>query len=292
MVPIIAAIAMMAAPVAAAMPAAMTSVARESCGTPATVAALPPVLSAASPATAVPAANLASLTGLNWSPFGRTETGWAVYYPRVAMELKTACGAATPGFAAKLAAWQAQHRLAPTGVFDALTFAAMKARWQAARPFSHIDGKNNCPAPPAGLVTAAPREAFAAKAIQSRLRVLAAYRAMVAAARRVPAIAAEPRALTIFSGFRDPQADAARCTAEGNCNGIVRATCSAHRTGLALDLWVGNAPGYGPDSTADVNRAAMVNGPEYQWLLKNAAKYGFVNYVFEPWHWEWTGEAI
>ncbi len=36
----------------------------------------------------------------------------------------------------------------------------------------------------------------------------------------------------------------------------------------------------------------MVQTPAYRWLLANARRFGFVNYVFEPWHWEWTGEPI
>nr|WP_295658753.1 M15 family metallopeptidase [Polymorphobacter sp.] len=260
---------------------------------PMVVAAMPENCTIPAPVGAS-AANVASLGTLAWSPFGRPETGWTVYYPRVAVELGTTCPVASEGFAAKLADWQARHRLAPTGVFDPLTFVAMKSRWQSARPFAHIDGKNACPPPPpdTALAAAAPREVFAGKSIRLRTAALTAYRAMVAAARRDPAVAAEPRALTIFSAFRDPDSDAARCTAEGNCNGIVRATCSAHRTGLALDMWVGQAPGYGPDSTADANRAAMVASPAYRWLLVHAKQYGFVNYVFEPWHWEWTGEPI
>ncbi len=238
------------------------------------------------------AANAASLTALAWAPFGRTETGWAVYAPKVAAETGTTCDAATPGFAAALAAWQGRHRLSATGVFDPPTFAAMKAKWQGARPFVHIDGKTACPPPPATLATAAPAESYGGKTIRLRPGALAAYRALLAAAKRDPFIAGEPQSLTIFSGFRDPAADAARCTQEGNCNGVVRATCSAHRTGLALDLWLGHAPGFGPDSSADANRAAMTRSPQYRWLLANAAKFGFVNYVFEPWHWEWTGEPI
>jgi D-alanyl-D-alanine carboxypeptidase len=240
------------------------------------------------------AANVASLGALAWAPFGRAEIGWAVYYPRVGVELGTTCPVASTGFATKLAEWQARHRLATTGVFDPLTFAAMKTKWQSARPFVHIDGRIACPPPPApdALATASPRESYGGKTIRLRPGALVAYRAMIAAAHRDPQVAAEPRALTIFSAFRDPAADAARCVAEGNCNGIVRATCSAHRTGIALDMWVGNAPGFGPDSTADANRAAMVATPAYRWLLIHAARYGFVNYVFEPWHWEWTGEPI
>jgi LAS superfamily LD-carboxypeptidase LdcB len=256
------------------------------------------ILAAAATACAAPAppgalaANATSLTTLAWAPFGRPETGWAVYAPKVAAEIGTPCAVATPGFAAALGGWQGGHRLAPTGVFDALTFAAMKAKWQNARPFVHIDGKTACPPPPTDLATASPKESYGGKTIQLRAGALAAFRAMRAAALLDPALHAEPRSLTIFSGFRDPAADAARCTAEGNCNGIVRATCSAHRTGLAMDLWVGNAPGFGPDSSADANRAAMTAGPQYRWLLANAARFGFVNYVFEPWHWEWTGEPI
>lgn len=238
------------------------------------------------------AANAASLAALAWTPFGRAETGWAVYAPKVATEIGTTCDVATPAFAAALGRWQAGHRLAATGVFDPLTFAAMKARWQGARPFVHIDGKTACPPPPTVLATASAAESYGGKTIRLSPGALAAYRAMVAAAKADPAIRGERRSLVIFSGFRDPVADAARCTAEGNCNGVVRATCSAHRTGLAVDLWVGTAPGFGPDSTADANRAAMVAGPQYRWLLANAARFGFVNYVFEPWHWEWTGDRI
>jgi D-alanyl-D-alanine carboxypeptidase len=253
---------------------------------------LPPLSACVTPAPpGALAANTASLTGLAWAPFHRPETGWGVYAPKIAAEISTACPVATPGFAAALATWQRGHRLAPTGVFDPLTFAVMKPKWQSARPFVHIDGRSACPPPPAILATALPSESYG-KAIRLRPGALVAFRAMLAAARRDPAIAAEPRSLTIFSGYRDPAADAARCATEGNCNGIVRATCSAHRTGLAMDLWVGNAPGQRPDSSADTNRAAMTAGPQYRWLLVNAARFGFVNYVFEPWHWEWTGEAI
>jgi len=258
------------------------------------IAASPPENCTISAPVGALAANVASLGALAWAPFGRPETGWAVYYPKIGVEIGTTCPVASQGFAAKLGGWQARHKLAPTGVFDPLTFAAMKARWQSARPFVHIDGKTACPPPPApdALATAATSETYAGKTIRLRAAALVAYRAMTRAARRDRDVAREPRALTIFSGFRDPAADAARCLAEGNCNGIVRATCSAHRTGLALDLWVGQAPGYGPDSSADANRSAMVASPSYRWLLVNARRYGFVNYVFEPWHWEWTGEPI
>jgi LAS superfamily LD-carboxypeptidase LdcB len=34
----------------------------------------------------------------------------------------------------------------------------------------------------------------------------------------------------------------------------------------------------------------MAKGVAYRWLVSNARRYGFINYAFEPWHWEWTGE--
>ena len=58
-----------------------------------------------------------------------------------------------------------------------------------------------------------------------------------------------------------------------------------------MDLYVGQAPGFGPDSSADPNRLFMSRTPTYRWLVANADRFGFVPYPFEPWHWEWTGEA-
>ena len=128
--------------------------------------------------------------------------------------------------------------------------------------------------------------------IQLRAPALDAYRRMVAAARaQAPALAADHRLLTIFSGYRDPLADAARCATEQNCDTVVRANCSAHLTGLAVDLYLGAAPGYSPDSAADPNRLYLSQTDAYRWLVAHAGEFGFVNYPFEPWHWEWTGEA-
>jgi zinc D-Ala-D-Ala carboxypeptidase len=126
-----------------------------------------------------------------------------------------------------------------------------------------------------------------------RPRALAAYRQMLEAARReVPGLKDDPRMLQIFSAYRSPSSDAARCASEGNCNGIVRASCSPHRTGLAVDIVMGNAPGYPVDSSADPNRLYMVQTEAYRWLVANASRFGWVNYPFEPWHWEWTGEPV
>ena len=238
---------------------------------------------------AAAAANAASYDTLDWAPFRRPERGWAVYAVKIAAEIDTRCAADTPGFAAALVRWQAAHALPATGSVDAPGFAVMNAGWTAARPFVAATRGGNCPLPPAieALAPAAVTENYGGKAIVLHRDVLAAYRRLRAAARReLPRGDAEW--FQLFSGYRAPVDDDLRCQAEGNCNGIVRAACSAHRTGLAIDLHVGHAPGFGPDQSDDANRRAMVRTLAYRWLVTNAARFGFVNYVFEPWHWEYA----
>jgi zinc D-Ala-D-Ala carboxypeptidase len=175
---------------------------------------------------------------------------------------------------------------------DQPTFAAMKNDWQHQRPFVRLRESGVCPDPATVLATLTPEESRADKPVQLRPDALAALRRMVAAARRENGeIAADPRLLTVFSGFRDPAADAERCTAQQNCQGLVRAECSAHRTGLAVDLYLGAAPGFAADAADDANRLYETKSPAYRWLVANAGRFGFVNYVYEPWHWEWTGAA-
>lgn len=242
--------------------------------------------------TAAAQANANSLQTLAWAPFRRPETGWQVYVTLIQAEIATACPPDSEGFARALADWQRREGQTPDGVLTEAAFLSMKAAAQTRREFVRFTSAGACPGTP-DLVTAARiDEGYGGKQVWLRPKALEAYRRMVAAARaEVPEIAADPRNLTIFSGYRSPAADAARCQAEGNCDGIVRARCSAHRTGLAADLFVGAAPGYTADSSADPNRLYMSQTPTYRWLVANARRFGFVNYPFEPWHWEWTGES-
>lgn len=242
--------------------------------------------------TAAAEANTASLQSLAWAPFGRPETGWEIYVELIQEEVATDCAPQTEGFARALAAWQARNRLAPDGVMSEAAFLTMKSVVQTRRAFVRFTAGGACPETPDLITAARLDEGLGDKQVWLRPRALDAYRRMAAAARaEVPEIAADPRNLTIFSGYRSPSADAARCLAEGNCDGIARARCSAHRTGLAADLFVGHAPGFSADSTADPNRLHMTGTATYRWLVRNAGRFGFVNYPFEPWHWEWTGES-
>jgi len=239
------------------------------------------------------ASNAISLYSLEWAPFGASEMGWETYLPLLQHELGTGCDADTPDFAAALAAWQARYDLIPTGIFDQPSFQVLKGVLQERRPFVMARVRNECPEPPPInlLGYLSPEEEHADRLTRLLRRdVLDAYRRMAVAARaEVPDAAADPELLQIFSAFRDPEADAARCAAQGNCDGLRRAVCSPHRTGTAVDLYVGQIVGLGVDSTDPASRLMMTRGATYRWLVQNAGRFGFVPYLYEPWHWEWVG---
>jgi zinc D-Ala-D-Ala carboxypeptidase len=239
--------------------------------------------------------NALSASTMSWAPFGRAEVGWMTYWPLVAHEIGAGCSPASPLFAEVLAEWERAHGFTPDGVLTPEQFEAMKIAWHRRRPYVAVRGEGVCPEPPPES-TMAPVPAdnsYGGKHMLLRPRTLAAYGQMLEAARReVPGLKNDPQMLQIFSAYRSPTSDAARCASEGNCNGIVRASCSPHRTGLAMDIVMGHAPGYPVDSSADPNRLFMVQTPAYRWLVANADRFGFVNYPFEPWHWEWTGESV
>lgn len=270
-------------------------------GAPAAPPAAAPERSVTSGSCGVPAhmaeaarANAASLATVEWAPFGAPERGWDVYAAEAAREIGTRCGPETPAFAAALATWQREKKLPATGQLDAATFEAMRVAWMLRRPFVQATRSGGCPASPAEatLATAGPNDGYWGKAVQLRPGALEAYRRMRAAARReVPEVAADPRLLALVSGYRGPGEEARRC-AGGGCGGPARASCSAHRTGLAVDLHLGAAPGFESTSSADENRSWQAATPAYRWLVRNAHRFGFVSYPYEPWHWEWTGEPV
>lgn len=237
--------------------------------------------------------NAHTLDGLDWAPFGQPEKGWQVYDLLVGREIGAVCGSGTPKFAEKLAAFQAKYQLPADGVFDAATFEVVKGLLQERRPFVMARLAKICPDAPSDaelMPVPAEDETFGREGRMIRADVFAAYQRMVAAARaELPSLKDDPKALTIFSAYRSPASDAARCDTQGNCDGLHRAVCSAHRTGTAIDMNVGWVPGVAADSTSPENRLLQSRTAPYRWLVMNAARFGFVNYPYEPWHWEWIG---
>ena len=242
-------------------------------------------------------ANAMSLTTLEWTPFDRMEWGWETYLPLVQREIGSRCAPSSGRFAEALAAFQVRYQLPANGVFDAATFQVFRGLLQERRPFIMARVRQEpCPAPPSladlGYLVAEEEHADRLTRLLRR-DTLDAYRRLVAAARQeVAETQANPELLQIFSGFRDPEADAARCAQQGNCDGLRRAVCSAHRTGAAVDLFVGQAPGFGVDSTDPAARLHLSRTPTYRWLVANAGRFGFVPYLYEPWHWEYVGGAL
>lgn len=59
---------------------------------------------------------------------------------------------------------------------------------------------------------------------------------------------------------------------------------SAHQSGRAVDLWLGHG-------ISSKNVAAMRGSAVWQWLERNAARFGFYPYGAEPWHWEYNPPA-
>ncbi len=234
--------------------------------------------------------NAANISVMAVTPFGLPESGWATYAPLVAREIGTACAPQTAGFAYRLALWQSAHAVAAGGRLDAATLSKMSTIWLLRRPFVGASHKTCPPSPDeATLMQADTMEAYGGKKVLGRAGALTAYRQMVEAARRDLGQAVPQ--LRIASAYRGPIEEAVRC-ALGGCGTPAKARCSAHRTGLAFDFYLGVAPGSNAFSTDPANRLYLSQTPTYHWLVSNADRFGFVNYPYEPWHWEWTGEPI
>ena len=59
---------------------------------------------------------------------------------------------------------------------------------------------------------------------------------------------------------------------------------SPHRTGRAIDLWMGSS-----NDSSNVSKQKRTKA--YLWLKNNAQRFGFYNYWREPWHWEYNPTA-
>jgi LAS superfamily LD-carboxypeptidase LdcB len=109
---------------------------------------------------------------------------------------------------------------------------------------------------------------------------------MLKAAGADPAFRLSPadKYLKIISAYRsqDYQNQLRRQSPSAGRAGL--AITSHHLTGRALDLYVGGDP----VSTKDENRAIQIKTPAYRWLVKNASRFGFQPYFYEPWHWEYV----
>jgi zinc D-Ala-D-Ala carboxypeptidase len=229
---------------------------------------------------------------LKWTFGGKPQRGWFLYKALINKLLRTEAEPATEDFALALSRWQAKSGLLPSGMLDEETLNAMVAQWQSARL-----KERGYPQPDQLLV--APAAEFYDPTRPDELRQVerktyAAYHRMIAAAVADSSLgltadadgklAPNEKYLKLLSTFRsrEYQEKLRRESPKAGRAGL--AVNSPHFTGRALDLYVGGEP----VETNDANRAIQVQTRVYQWLVRNADRFGFRPYYYEPWHWEYV----
>lgn len=227
---------------------------------------------------------------LAWTFGGKTQRGWRLYDSLIRKEIETDADADSNEFARAVVVWQNQNSLAPTGVIDEKTLFHMIKGWQAVR-------LNSSQTPAPEKLLDAPVSNFydptrGSDLLKVERETYDAYKRMVAAAAKELKLktasngefAPEERFLKIISSYRSREHQARLRAASPDSGRAGLAVNSPHFTGNALDIYVGGEP----VSTADANRSIQVQTPAYQWLVKNAARFGFYPYYYEPWHWEYV----
>jgi zinc D-Ala-D-Ala carboxypeptidase len=237
-------------------------------------------------------ANSASRAALAWPFGGKMQRGWEIYVPLISHTIGTEEGAGTTDFAMALSKWQGGKGLPATGVMDDATMTAFVKHWQSQRL-----GRATTPASDA--LMSAPIADFwdsgrDANMLQLERETYVAYKRMLAEAakdldgqlRFTPdgELAPGEKFLRIVSAFRSPEYQAALRKRAPGAGRAALAKNSPHFTGQALDIYVGGEP----VTTKDANRLIQVQTPAYKWLVKNASKFGFYPYFYEPWHWEYV----
>jgi len=234
-------------------------------------------------------------TTLNWTFSGKTQTGWLIYEPLIAHTIGTESSSNSPDFAAALSKWQLAHGLGSTGILDESTLESLRSFWQSQRlGRSEFPGEDRLLAAPISDFYDPTRDP---ELLKLERDTYAAYKRMIAAASKDKELARAvhftgkgelapgEKFLRIVSAFRSQDyQNQLRQKSPGSGRGTL-ARYSAHNTGQALDLYVGGEP----VTTKDANRLIQVQTPAYKWLVKNAAKFGFYPYYYEPWHWEFVG---
>ena len=221
---------------------------------------------------------------LTWTFGGKQQRGWHLYDLLIVKTLNADHDTVTNDFAASLSKWQKKTGLGSTGVLDENTLMAFVSKWQRDRL------KVRTPATPDQLMLAPSSDFYdpsrAAELRQVERKTYEAYKEMIAAAAADPALklSSKDKYLKIVSSFRSREYQDELRRKSPNAGSAGLAVNSPHFTGRALDIYVGGSP----VDTSDANRAIQVNTPAYRWLVRNAERFGFRPYFYEPWHWEYV----
>jgi zinc D-Ala-D-Ala carboxypeptidase len=243
--------------------------------------------------TAAAAQNAALRNELSWIFGGKQQRGWSLYELLIGKTLKTEDDPATSDFASAVATWQKRSGLSADGVLDEDSLMRLVSQWQSNRL------KNRAAATPDQLLTAPATDFYdpsrVAELRQVERNTYAAYKRMIAAALDDPTLklarsssgelAPGEQYFKIISAFRSREYQDELRRKSPNAGTAGLAVNSPHFSGCALDIYVGGDP----VDTKDSNRAIQVDTPAYRWLVRNAERFGFRPYFYEPWHWEYLG---
>jgi D-alanyl-D-alanine carboxypeptidase len=227
---------------------------------------------------------------LIWTFGGKQQRGWYLYDALLGETLGTKDDSLTNDFADAVAKWQKRRGLAASGILDEPSWMAMVSQWQSNRL------KNRTSATPDQLVTAPPSDFYdplrAPELRQLERETYAAYKKMLATAiddlklqhTASDELAPQEKYFKVVSAFRSREYQDELRRKSPNSGSAGLAVNSPHFTGRALDLYVGGDP----VDTKDANRSIQVNSQAYKWLVRNAERFGFRPYFYEPWHWEYV----
>ena len=246
-------------------------------------------------ASAAIAKNAILKNELSWTFGGKQQRGWYLYDLLIGKTLNTDVDTVDEDFAGAVSSWQKRRGLSASGVLDENSWMALVAHWQGNRL------KNRASATPDQLLMAPASDFYdpsrAPELRQVERETYAAYKQMVAAALADPTLnlkqtasgelAPTEKFFKIISAFRsrEYQAELRRKSPNAGSAGLA-VNNSPHFTGRALDIYVGGDP----VDTKDANRVIQVNTPAYRWLVRNAERFGFRPYFYEPWHWEYVNQ--
>ena len=231
---------------------------------------------------------------LDWAFGGKTQRGWQLYTPLISSLIGADADGQTNDFAASLSRWQRENGIEASGVLENSTWSQMISTLQSRRI------KDRTYPTADQLVTIPPSECYDPSRAEELRKVernaYEAYKRMVAAAASDPSLglsvtgdgqlAAGESYFKIISAFRSREYQEHLRQQSPNSGRAGLAVNSPHFTGRALDIYVGGDP----VSTKDENRAIQTQTKAYRWLVKNAARFGFQPYFYEPWHWEFVGK--
>jgi hypothetical protein len=231
-------------------------------------------------------------SSLPWTFGGKTQTGWNIYIPLISVTIGTESGPDSADFARALANWQTKSGLEATGIVDADTIGSFTKYWQSRRLGRFgLTSQDTLLAAPIGEFFDPTRSP---DLLQLERETYAAYKKMIAAAakdlkselRITPngELAPEEKFLRIVSAYRSQEYQDSLRRQQPGAGRIALAKNSPHSTGHAIDIYVGGEP----VTTKDANRMIQVQTPAYKWLVKNAHRFGFYPYFYEPWHWEYV----